>query len=172
MDTPNSTVITKNANGNIEVKTEHSTITLSPKNTLYKYLNGVIVRDENQKTAADFRVETVEKLVNNAVSPSEIPINDVDTLFDELNENFFFEVTGPVPGDGSLQAKEITQTLNNGDNNINHQLGGKTIVAFDVKDGNDFIAVGGSVVDGDNFLINLAGGGPINDAKIIFIYIF
>lgn len=170
METPNSTVITKQANGNILVVTEGSTFTLSPSNTLYKYLNGVIVRDEHQRTTADFRVATVEKLVNPSASPSEIPINDVDTLFDELNENFFFEVTGPTPGDGSLQVKEFTQTLNNGDNTINHNLG-KKVIAFEVMDGDDFVAVGGNVIDTNSFNINLAGGGPINNAEIIFIYI-
>ena len=171
MAAANSTVITKQSNGNVLVESESGDYTLSPTDTLFKEQNGVIVRDGNNKTVANFKVAEVEKLVDPSASPSEVPINDIDTLFDELNENFFFEVTGGDPLPGALLAKTVTQNLVNGGNNIDHNLAGKVIIAFSVKDGDDFIAVDGNVVDANNFNIELAGGGPINNATIILIYV-
>jgi len=64
----------------------------------------------------------------------------------------------------------MTENLVNGDNIINHALL-KKVISFEVMDGADFIAVSGNIIDTENFNINLAGGGPINNAEIIFIYI-
>ena len=63
----------------------------------------------------------------------------------------------------------ITQTLNNGDNTITHNLG-KVVHSFNVKDGSTFIEVSGNDIDVNNFNINLAGGGSILDATIYINY--
>lgn len=69
---------------------------------------------------------------------------------------------------GSANSDVTTQTLNAGDNTINHDLG-KTIINFVVQDGNDFVETTGNIIDNNNFNINLAAG-SITDAKIILIY--
>lgn len=69
---------------------------------------------------------------------------------------------------GSANSDVTTQTLNAGDNIINHGLG-KTIINFVVQDGNDFVETTGSIIDNNNFNINLAAG-SITDAKITLIY--
>lgn len=63
---------------------------------------------------------------------------------------------------------QVTQNLNSGNNNINHNLG-KEVVGFDVKDGGDFVATSGNVVDNNIFNINLAAGNIAN-ASIILYY--
>jgi len=70
---------------------------------------------------------------------------------------------------GGLVLK-VTQTLNDGDNTINHNLG-KEIIGFEVKDVGVFVETSGDIIDNNNFNINLAGGGPINNAIIILTYI-
>lgn len=70
---------------------------------------------------------------------------------------------------GSANSDVTTQTLNAGDNTINHGLG-KTVINFVVQDGNDFVETTGNIIDSDNFNINLAGG-SITNAKINLIYI-
>lgn len=69
---------------------------------------------------------------------------------------------------GSANSDVTIQTLNAGDNTINHGLG-KTVINFVVQDGNDFVETTGSIIDDDNFNINLAAG-SINNAKITLIY--
>ena len=69
---------------------------------------------------------------------------------------------------GSANSDATTQTLSAGNNTINHALG-KTIINFIVQDGNDFVETTGSIIDNNNFNINLAAG-SITDAKITFIY--
>lgn len=75
----------------------------------------------------------------------------------------------PPPVAGLLDAKIIIQTLNAGDNIINHNLS-RTVIAITVQDGNDFVSVTESIIDIDNFNINLAAGNIVN-AKITLIYI-
>ena len=75
----------------------------------------------------------------------------------------------PLPAAGLLDAKVIIQTLNAGDNVINHNLS-KTVIAITVQDGNDFVSTEGSIIDIDNFNINLAAGNIVN-ARITLIFI-
>ncbi len=72
-------------------------------------------------------------------------------------------------GLGTSASKTITQTLNNGDNTVNHALN-KVIEHYTVKDGNDFVATTGNIINANDFNVNLAGGGPITDATITFFY--
>ncbi len=69
---------------------------------------------------------------------------------------------------GSANSDATIQTLNAGDNTINHALG-KTIINFTVQDGNNFVETTGSIIDNNNFNINLAGG-SIANAKITLSY--
>lgn len=69
---------------------------------------------------------------------------------------------------GSANSDVTTQTLNAGDNTINHALG-KAIINFVVQDGNDFVETTGNIIDNNNFNINLAAG-SITNAKITLIY--
>lgn len=80
------------------------------------------------------------------------------------------QVKALIAADPGLLTDIRTITLSNGDNNINHGLN-KEIVHFSVKNSaGDFINVTGSVVDLDNFNINLAGGGPLADSVVTLIY--
>ncbi len=69
---------------------------------------------------------------------------------------------------GSANSDVTIKTLNAGDNTINHNLG-KTVINFVVQDGDDFVETTGSIIDNNNFNINLAGG-SITNAKITLIY--
>ncbi len=102
---------------------------------------------------------------------------DIDT--GQTNEDFIIrgsviDLAGvspasPAPIAGSLNSKVITQTLNAGDNVINHGLS-KTVISITVQDGNDFVSTEGSIIDIDNFNVNLAAGNIVN-AKITLIFI-
>lgn len=74
-----------------------------------------------------------------------------------------------IAAPGSSLSNVTTQTLNEGDNIINHGLG-KTVINFVVQDGNDFVKTTGSIIDSNNFNISLAGGSIVN-AKITLIYV-
>ncbi len=169
----NSIIITKEENGNVTVSAPGGEYTLNPSSVLTKELDSVIVRGPDNDQIDDFTVFEVEKLVDSASSPGEIPINDVDTLFTELNQNFFFEQVGatPVPpGSSSVFIFPKVQTLNNGDNTIIHNLG-KSIISFSVKSGVDVIEATGNDIDLNSFNINISGGGPIVNAEIYLNYL-
>ena len=70
---------------------------------------------------------------------------------------------------GDLTSDTFTQTLNAGDNTVNHNLD-KTIIGFWVKNqAGAFQSVSGNIIDSDNFNINLAGG-SIANAAIVLVY--
>ena len=87
-----------------------------------------------------------------------------EAQFIDLIDSLFNFVEDGQP----LKKISIVQTLNAGDNNINHALN-KEVLHFSVRDGNDFVQVDGSIVDANNFTISLAAGNIVN-ATIILIY--
>jgi len=168
MYAPNSIIITKEANGNITVTNEGQPFTLLSQSFLTKQLNSVIIRGTDD-SIIEFFVSEVLKVVNDAVSPSEVFINDADTLFNELNDFFFFNAVGNVIPSGALCSVEIIQTLSGGNNTVTHNIGGQ-VIGFNVLDGTDFVQTEGNIIDNNNFNVFLSGG-SITNAKIIFIYI-
>lgn len=83
--------------------------------------------------------------------------------------NTYISLSDSSTVSGTLISDVTTQTLNAGDNTVNHALG-KTVINFTVQDGDDFVEVTGNIIDSNNFNLNLAAG-SITDAKITFIYI-
>lgn len=167
MEIADSTVITKLLNGNVSVVATGGNFTVDASSELTKEIDGVKVRSEDG-VLHDFKVSTVEKVVRD--DGTEVAIANVDTLYSELIEYFFFNLTGGSMPSGSMLAEVVTATLSNGDNNIAHNLG-KSVISFSVKNGDNFVATTGSIVDSNNFNINLAGGGDLVDATITLIYI-
>lgn len=101
METPNSIVITKKSNGNVLVTPEGTPYTVQSNSLISKGLNSVTVRQAfSPSSTIEFRVESVEKVVSS--EGGEVFISDVDTLFDELNNFFFFEPVGTSSGGGGL----------------------------------------------------------------------
>ena len=97
MATPNSIVITKEINGNVLVTPENSPYTLMTNSILYKQSDSVIVNQGFfSSSVVVFTVDAVEKVIRQ--DGTEVLINDVDTLFNELNIYFFFfaELEGQV----------------------------------------------------------------------------
>lgn len=168
MEVPNSTIITKLANGNVSVSATGGDYNVNPSSTLTKELNGVKVTSPEGEVLRDFKVATVERVIS--ADGGDVLITDVDTLYTQLDNFFFFEVGG-VPSGTVLSNPPITQTLTDGDNTISHNLG-KDIIAFTVKDSTGkFINTTGNIIDSDDFNVNVSGGGPIVDALIILQYI-
>ena len=167
MEIPDSTVITKLTNGNVSITATGGPFNVDPGSELTKELDGVKARSD-EGVLHDFKVTTVEKVVRD--DGTEVIISDVDTLYSELNTFFFFKLTvTPAILSSFTKTEEITQTLNDGDNTISHNLG-KPIIGFTVKDGDLLVNTTGSDIDLNDFNINLSGGGPITDATIYLNY--
>ena len=166
---PNSVTITKELNGNVSVLIlNEKAFTLLAESYLTKMLNSVIIRGKDGSKYELFYTEVNEVI---SADGGTVSITDNDIFFDQLNNFFFFvNVSGGVVPSGSILSQEVIQTLNDGDNLINHNLD-KTIVSFSVKDGNEFVETSGNIIDSNNFNINLSGGGPITNATISFIYL-
>jgi hypothetical protein len=169
MQPTDSITITKETNGNILVEAVGGPFTLSPSSKLHKQIDSVIVVDSSYKTSVvEFTVDAVLEVTS--TDGGTVTISDVDVLFDQLKDFFFFESVGGAVPSGTPRSVEIIQTLNDGPNTISHNLN-KTIISFSVKDGNDFVETSGSIIDSNDFDVNLSGGGPIVNATISFIYI-
>lgn len=78
--------------------------------------------------------------------------------------------SGYLKAPPGIRPFKVVQTLNNGDNPIVHNLG-KEVTGYDVKNVDDFVEVNGNIIDANTFNINLAAGGPINNAIIVLSYI-
>jgi len=93
METPNTTIITKKLNGSISVITEGDKFTLPVRSTLLEFGDNVVVRDASDVRIASFNFNTVQKLVVEVDGgpPVETVINDVDTLYDGLDADFFLK---------------------------------------------------------------------------------
>lgn len=98
----NTIVIRKEVNGNVSVIHNNSgrehkmDASLSP----FKEVNQgvVIIRNDHGQERQVFNPVDVEKVVR--VNGSEVPINDVDTLYTELVQNFFFDAIAANIGIG------------------------------------------------------------------------
>lgn len=89
METPNSIVITKKGNGNVLVTPSGTPYTVITGSKLSKQLNSVLVNEGfDGYSIIEFTVDAVEKVIR--ADGTEVLINNVDTLFDELNIYFFF----------------------------------------------------------------------------------
>ena len=165
---PNTITITKEDNGNVTVTVVGGpTFTLIANLYITKNQNSVTLRESSGSVVYEFFYTEVNEVVS--TGGGTVAVTDNDILFNQLNEFFFFELAGGVPSGGILSL-EITQTLNNGNNTISHNLN-KTVISFTVKDGNNFVETSGNIIDANDFNINLAGGGPITNATITLIYI-
>ena len=97
METPNSIVISKESNGNVLITPEGTPYTVKSNSLISKELDSVLVRQAFAPSAViRFTVDAVEKVIS--TDGGEVFISDVDTLFSELNNFFFFE---PLASGGS-----------------------------------------------------------------------
>ncbi len=88
METSNSIIIKKEANGNVLVTPEGTPYTISPRSIISKGFDSVTVRQPyNFSAVVVFTVDAVEKVVSD--DGGEVVISDVDTLFSQLNTFFF-----------------------------------------------------------------------------------
>ena len=166
---PNSITITKEDNGNVIITIVGGPeFSILPNLYITKNINSVILRESNGSVIYELFYTEVNEVIS--TDGGTVSVTDNDIFFNQLNEFFFFEVAGGSVPSGGVLSLEVTQTLNNGNNTISHNLN-KTIISFTVKDGNDFVETSGSIIDANDFNINLAGGGPITNATISLIYI-
>lgn len=124
METPNSIVIKKETNGNILITPEGAQYTVMSNSTISKGIDRVVVRQlMTQAPAIVFTVAAVEKVVHS--NGTEVSISDVDTLFSELNEFFFFE---SVEGSGS-PIHPLNEVIINSDSDLDSlETGGEIVV--------------------------------------------
>ena len=74
---------------------------------------------------------------------------------------------GTTPGTSSgLINKTVQQTLNDGDNTVNHALGQTAIAVTVLDSNNNKIEAEWSIIDNNNINVNISGGGPVTDAII------
>lgn len=100
----NETVITKLSNGNVLIVVDGESYTLNPDAQCFKEvdLDSVVIKDKSSSKIDAFTVDSVEKVIRE--DATEVAINDLDTLFNELVNFFFFKLTG---GGGSPNLKHL-----------------------------------------------------------------
>lgn len=99
-------VITKLENGNVEVTGKGQDYTLLPSMSVFRqksndsFRDGVAVQSEG-KIVDFFTGENVDNVIRQ--DGTNVAISDADTLYSELKEYFFFEVSGSGGGGGSTK---------------------------------------------------------------------
>jgi hypothetical protein len=89
---PNTITITKLINGNVLVDNDSVLNTFNPDCQCFKTTTGVELKDKSGSRLTVFEVEDVEKVVRD--DGTNVTISDVDTLFSELINFFFFKSVG------------------------------------------------------------------------------
>jgi len=146
MVTANSIVITKEANGNVLVTPEGTPYTIDASSKITKQESSVLVKERISGAAVvEFTVAAVEKVVSNI--GGEVLISDVDTLFDELNNYFFFDLsTSGLTSVTKTFSKAEVLTFNTANGGYGHEILPKpgvgkyyqiknVVFIFDLEDG-------------------------------------
>jgi hypothetical protein len=143
MATPNSIIITKQTNGNVLVESEGGTYTLLSEAYLTKDLDSVMVRGIIPSINYDFKFIEVEKVVRE--DGTIVLISDVDTLFSELNEFFFFVSSDSPSGVFALIQNVITVDPVNGDDSTAVKY--DTTKPYKTHSAADAVAISGDLID-------------------------
>ena len=97
----NETVIEKRPNGTILVTTSGKEYTLLSSYRLKKNTGDVEILNDLGGSVGKFTPDEVEKVI--LLDGTEVAIPDVDTLFTQLNTNFFFLKSGLISPSGDLE---------------------------------------------------------------------